>query len=401
MLTGSAPFAGKSAQQMLAAHVLEAPTPVRERRPDTPPALADLVMRCIAKDPAQRPANGEAILAALDDIAVGATGPHTPPRVGARRGVWIAAAAALVVIAAGAFVFLRRNAAPAPTGTTLAVAPFEVLDPQLALWKEGLVDVLSRNLDGAASIRILSPGAAIKQWQGRVGRDEAAAFAKRTGAQLVVYGELQPAGRDVVDAKVWLLDTRESSPPTELQARDSSSRMDRVSDSLSVKLLAALGDRRAGGAARSLGSGSLAAVKAFLQGAQYFRRTRFDSAVVAFRQATALDTNFSIAYAYLNQALGWTGGIPSERAALAESGLRHLRPGLSPLDSLTVVAIAHYQDPTGNLVANQRQGFEAAGLAAERYPSDAFAWYMAADFRYHADAVGRGRAADVRSRDRR
>jgi hypothetical protein len=161
--------------------------------------------------------------------------------------------------------------------------------------------------------------------------------------------------------------------------------MDRVSDSLSVKLLAALGDRRAAGAARALGSGSLAAVKAFLQGAQYFRHTRFDSAAAAFRQAIALDTNFSIAYAYLNQALGWTGGNASERATLAGAGLRHLRPGLSPLDSLTVVAIARYYDQAGNVVANQRQGFEAARLAAERYPSDAFAWYMAADFRYHAD----------------
>jgi serine/threonine-protein kinase len=384
MLTGSAPFAGKSAQQMLAAHVLEAPVPVRERRPDTPPALADLVMRCIAKEPAQRPANGEAVLSALDDIAVGATGPHVPPRAASRRGVWMAAAG-IVVIAAGALAFWRRGTTPAAAGVTLAVAPFEVLDPQLALWKEGLVDVLSRDLDGAASIRVLSPGAAIKQWRGRVGRDEAAAFAKRTGAQLVVYGALQPAGRDIVDAKVWLLDARQSSPPVEVQARDSASRMDRVSDSLSVKLLAALGDRRAGGAARSLGSGSLAAVKAFLQGAQYFRRTRFDSAAAAFRQATALDTNFAIAYAYLNQALGWTGGSTDERAALAATALRHLHPGLSPLDSLTVVAIAHYQDPTGNIVANQRQGFEAATLAAQRYPSDAFAWYMAADFRYHAD----------------
>ena len=385
MLTGSAPFAGKSAQQMLAAHVLEAPTPVRERRPDTSPALADLVMRCIAKDPAQRPANGEAILTAIDDIAVGATAPNVTPRAGSRRGVWMASAAAVVVIAAGAFAFWRRGTTPTSTSITLAVAPFEVLDPQLALWKEGLVDVLSRNLDGAASIHVLSPGAAIKQWRGRVGRDEAAAFAKRTGAQLVVYGALQPAGRDVVDAKVWLLDARQTSPPVEVQARDSSARMDRVSDSLSVKLLAALGDRRAGGAARSLGSGSLAAVKAFLQGAQYFRRTRFDSAAAAFRTATSLDTNFAIAYAYLNQALGWTGGSTDERAALAATALRHLRPGLSPLDSLTVVAIAHYQDPTGNVVANQRQGFEAATLAAQRYPSDAFAWYMAADFRYHAD----------------
>src|SRR3569833_1619171 len=63
LLVGASPFAGKTGQQMLAAHVLEQPVPNREKRPDTPPALAALVMRCMAKDPAERPQSGEEILA--------------------------------------------------------------------------------------------------------------------------------------------------------------------------------------------------------------------------------------------------------------------------------------------------------------------------------------------------
>ena len=86
--------------------------------------------------------------------------------------------------------------------STIAVAPFEVLDPQLALWKEGMVDVLSRNLDGAGPIRTIPPSASIKKWEGHADRTVATAFGKRVGAQLVVYGQLQPAGRDLVDAKV-------------------------------------------------------------------------------------------------------------------------------------------------------------------------------------------------------
>ncbi len=40
--------ARRPAQQMLAAHVPEQPANVREKRPDVPPGLADLVMRCMA-----------------------------------------------------------------------------------------------------------------------------------------------------------------------------------------------------------------------------------------------------------------------------------------------------------------------------------------------------------------
>jgi serine/threonine-protein kinase len=389
LLTGASPFAGKSGQQMLAAHVLEPPVPVREKRPDAPSALADLVMRCLAKDPAERPQSGEEILRALDDISLGNAAPTMVPTPATpRRTFAVAAVIALVaIVALGTFLWRRQTSGSKPTTTTLVVAPFEVLDPSLTLWKDGLVDVLSRNLDGAASMHTVSPSAAIKHWNdARVGRDEAFAFAKRTGAQLVVYGSLQPAGRDVVNATVWLLDARSSSnQPTEMQVRDSTARMDRLTDSLSVRLLSALGASGTAGTARTLGSGSLPAIKAFLQGAQYFRNTRFDSAALAFRQAIATDTAFAIAHTYLNQALGWTRGTPEERVTEALAGQRHLRPGLSPLDSLMIVAVGQYYDTTGSIVANQHAAFRTAEAATERYPNDALAWYLYADFRFHSD----------------
>jgi serine/threonine-protein kinase len=55
LLTGHTPFAGRSAGQMLAAHATVVPLPVAEDRPTTPPALAQLVMRCLEKRPADRP----------------------------------------------------------------------------------------------------------------------------------------------------------------------------------------------------------------------------------------------------------------------------------------------------------------------------------------------------------
>ena len=68
LLAGAHPFAGRSGREMLAAHVLERPTPLEVRRPDLPPWLTALVMRCLEKDPLDRPADGRALLAALEAI---------------------------------------------------------------------------------------------------------------------------------------------------------------------------------------------------------------------------------------------------------------------------------------------------------------------------------------------
>src|SRR6185503_15327651 len=55
LLAGQPVFAGRTAQRMLAAHLAEAPRPIVELRADAPGSLADLVMRCLEKDPDARP----------------------------------------------------------------------------------------------------------------------------------------------------------------------------------------------------------------------------------------------------------------------------------------------------------------------------------------------------------
>src|SRR5205814_9397769 len=55
LLTGQPPFAGRTPQNLLAAHVAEVPEAITKRRASLPPALAALVMRCLEKRPAARP----------------------------------------------------------------------------------------------------------------------------------------------------------------------------------------------------------------------------------------------------------------------------------------------------------------------------------------------------------
>ncbi|MCK6478271.1 MAG: protein kinase, partial [Phycisphaerales bacterium] len=66
MLTGDTPFGDRSAQKLLVAHMAEVPRSIDSLRPDLPRGLADLVMRCLEKDPDTRPQTAKELLRALD-----------------------------------------------------------------------------------------------------------------------------------------------------------------------------------------------------------------------------------------------------------------------------------------------------------------------------------------------
>jgi serine/threonine-protein kinase len=116
LLTGRAPFAATTAQEMLAAHVTLAPDPIERWRPTVSPALAAIVMKCLAKKPADRWQTAEEVLQHLEPLATpsgGTTPTQTAPVVAVRaRRRLVAAAAgagvvALAAVAALAFQFLR------------------------------------------------------------------------------------------------------------------------------------------------------------------------------------------------------------------------------------------------------------------------------------------------------
>jgi serine/threonine-protein kinase len=65
LLTADVPFKGKSTVQILAAHLYEPVKPLRSVRPEVPADLEEVVLRCLAKDPAQRYADAESLEQAL------------------------------------------------------------------------------------------------------------------------------------------------------------------------------------------------------------------------------------------------------------------------------------------------------------------------------------------------
>ena len=106
MLAGQPPFANRPPQRMMAAHLTEAPRPLGELRPDVPPALGALVMRCLEKDAAARPQSAGEIVAALDGMPTSDPGRPAMPAVllGGPRAFWKALAAYAVACAMVAVV---------------------------------------------------------------------------------------------------------------------------------------------------------------------------------------------------------------------------------------------------------------------------------------------------------
>jgi Tol biopolymer transport system component/tRNA A-37 threonylcarbamoyl transferase component Bud32 len=82
LLTGRAPFSATTAQEMLAAHVTAVPDPVEKYRAAVSPALAQIIMKCLAKKPADRWQTAEEVLQHLEPLATpsgGTTPTQTRP----------------------------------------------------------------------------------------------------------------------------------------------------------------------------------------------------------------------------------------------------------------------------------------------------------------------------------
>jgi serine/threonine protein kinase len=90
MCTGRLPFPGANTLAVLSALASQAPCPVRELAPAVPPALAGLVMRLLAKDPAGRPAPARGVAERLLAIERGLAA--APARSRRRWGVLMALA---------------------------------------------------------------------------------------------------------------------------------------------------------------------------------------------------------------------------------------------------------------------------------------------------------------------
>ncbi|MBA2683128.1 MAG: protein kinase [Gemmatimonadaceae bacterium] len=107
MLAGRPPFAATTAQGILAAHVIENPIDIRQTRPGTPPLLADAIMKCLEKNPANRWQTADELTSQLEAIGTTPGGGVTPTDTRPLQAATVAAKSKrrlLIGVAAGAIV---------------------------------------------------------------------------------------------------------------------------------------------------------------------------------------------------------------------------------------------------------------------------------------------------------
>ena len=105
MLAGGSPYTATTPAQQMAAHVAQPPAPIELKRADCPPALAALIMRCLAKNPDERVQTADEIISELRILDTA-----SPARATSRNNRRIATvAAALFLVVAAVFAFRRAR----------------------------------------------------------------------------------------------------------------------------------------------------------------------------------------------------------------------------------------------------------------------------------------------------
>jgi serine/threonine-protein kinase len=384
MLTGGLPFSGRSAQAVLVAQMTEAPPPVIRLRPDVPAAVSAAIAKALAKSPDDRFASAGEFRDALNGGVSRGQRARWAKLVGLAAGV-------VAVALAGGVLARHRQPLRALDKNLIAVAPFNITDTTLRLWHEGMVDVLSRNLDGAGALRTVSPSVIVSQWTGRADPASGAALGRAIGAGFAVLGSLSASGKDTVRATVSLVNVATGRTLGDvIDRRDAVSHMDRLVDTLSLALLRALGRERATGDARlsAVGTSSLAALKDFIQGEQFFRVSAWDSAFAYYRRAILADSMFALPYKQAVMANNWGAADPDSLVERYAARVARLNHGLAPRDSILLTALfpvdtsrVPFEGPVP--FAAPRRLLETLRAGVRRYPDDPEMWFTLGDAEYH------------------
>ena len=374
MLTGQAPFAGRTPEGMLAAQVSEPPEPIANRRPALPADLAALVMRLLEKRPADRAQTADEVLRTLDAITTPSAGhPPTSARLAAgsrfRASPWrvAGAAATVVVLLAAAWIVVPRltgGGRPACGGGPLALAvlPFDVgADTANEYFAEGLTDELAGALGKVPGLKVVGRTSAYKlrgQDARTVGQrlnvtHVVEATVRRSGSRMRVSAQLVCTSDEL---QLW-------SNEYERDVRD----MFALQDSITSAIVGELRLKLVGARLAATRAGRTENPEAH----DLYLRARYSAsqgseqgllrAIELYQRALALDSTFAPAYAGTATAWEWLGDEFLAPAEIQPKAREAARRALA-LDSLLAGAQAAY----GWLQATAEFDFAAAERSLRR-----------------------------------
>ena len=328
MLVGEPPYTGPTPQAIMARRLTEPVRSLRTARETIPDQVEGAVMRALARVPADRFPSASAF---RDALAGGAGVPDRSDGAKARAGrritrrrTVLGTAAVAAVALLGVAIALPRIGRPRSGGPPaaaaaavpgVAVLPFRTVGADPGLWHEGIVDLLSYNLDGIGQLRKIDPVTVLTGWRRMGGSashalsaDDAREVGRRLGSRYVVTGKAVQIGTDVqLIAEVHDVESGElrGAVRATQPADSASSLVDELTlELLRRNLLPTDGEYPPPSLSRVTTS-SLPALKAYLAGEREYRTAHYSDAVRHYQRAVEADSNFAPAWFRLSSTCGW------------------------------------------------------------------------------------------------
>jgi serine/threonine-protein kinase len=324
MATGRKPFAGNSIAELASAILRDTPPSITDIRPDLPGDLAGVVLRCLEKDPDQRPQTARELSNAfreLEDAGSGEATPSGPKNDAPWKFVAIGALAVSIAIA-GYFVLHSNlmhsgpSAPPVAAGPnivrSIAVLPLDNYsgDPKEDYFAEGMTDELTTDLATISQLRVISRGS-VMQFTG-AHRPPTPEIAKMLNVDAVVEGSVLRSG-DRVRITAQLIDARADkhlwAKSFERSSRDVLALQDELASAIANEIHIQLTPTEASRLANAPVVDP-EAHDAYLRGRYFFNRPSDENlkkAIEQFEKTVSLSPNFAPAYSGLSDAYLWAG----------------------------------------------------------------------------------------------
>jgi tetratricopeptide (TPR) repeat protein len=283
-----------------------------------------------------------------------------------------------------------EQAPGATAAPAIAVLPFSVRGEELAVLREGMVDLLSTGLDGAGGLRAIPASTLLVRWREHVPGEEAPELttalevARRARAQYALVGSVVAIDSDV-RIMVGIYDVNTDERLGQAHVEGSPEDVLPLVDRLAVDVLRVILQRGEEELPEidltRLMTTSPKALKAYLEGEVHFRHFDLAAAGEAYRQAVEADSTFALAHYQLSKVYWWdeTGAtIPLSRSHIRRAV--QLADRLPARQAVLVRAVFAQLHQTSDPVETLRQ-------AVQMYPDDVEIWYLLGEALLHIPAA--------------
>lgn len=264
----------------------------------------------------------------------------------------------------------------------IAVMPFRATGPGAELLGEGMVDLLSTNLNGVGGVQTVEPRTILQHLERRGGGtpdlESALGIARNVNAGSVLLGSVVATGQRVrLTADLYAAD---GSRLAEAQVDGHADSVLTLVDGLSIELMRSIWRSQEPIPAMHVGAlttTSVDAMREYLAGERFYRRSVWDSAAAHYVSAVEADSTFALAHYRLATTYGWIGDQNSASATRASSMAVQFADRLPPREQTLVRAYKAFQGGDPAAIDTMRRYTQA-------YPQDPDGWYLLGEAQYHA-----------------